>query len=137
MRENTDDSTANGKAYFPAHYQHNFDTLPAARRIPVHISRTDREMIPSYVPVSFFHRNGQSGSRKDNVVDWIQKIEKAQSNADVTKFFQFDWGEETLEGHWATVNFDNPFYCQQSEHVPKTIEFRQHAGILNFAEISG
>ncbi|KAF2437267.1 hypothetical protein P171DRAFT_506370 [Karstenula rhodostoma CBS 690.94] len=117
-------------------HEHNFDALHAASRILAPVNSKDFYTISPYIPLSFFHRNGRLGSGNYNVFDWLQSIEESRSNGDLSRFFQLDWGGETFNGHWATVNFDNLFLSEESEFVPRTIEFRQHVGTLDFAEIS-
>ncbi|KAL5382875.1 hypothetical protein PMIN02_009815 [Paraphaeosphaeria minitans] len=110
-------------------HEHNLDAMHAASRVVVPVSTTNIDTDAPYIPLSFFHRGGQLGLGNHNVFDWLKRIEEVRSNADFAEFFAFDWGDEIL-------NFDNLWLSESSDHAPKTIEFRQHVGTLDFAEIS-
>ncbi|KAL1612587.1 hypothetical protein SLS60_000816 [Paraconiothyrium brasiliense] len=121
-------------------HEHNFDAMHAASRVRAPIDCTGDDSYLLFAPLSFFHRNAEASSCNKNVFHWLQSIEAARTYADVCRFFQIEWGTNLLDGHRATINFDNLFFSEVSrkvgDDVTKTIEFRQHVGSLDFVEIS-
>lgn len=69
-----------------------------------------------------------------NIFDWLQRIETVRSNADLAGLLRCQ--DNKVGPHWASTNFENLHKSEKDEAKPKTIEFRQHVGTLDFAEIS-
>jgi len=114
-----------------------FDSIHSAARIrhPVHTS--------SYLtPSSFFlHREqvkklSDPFRRPENPQDWLIDIDAVDSAEELCKLFHNHRESFYTSGHNSAYNFDNLV----SKHIGKsdptgTIEFRQHAGTLDFNDI--
>lgn len=143
----------NGDNLIPLHTAKNvFQLMTAHERTLDNIHAVSRIQVPSpavyhhyYYPLSFFHRNASDpeGSN-ENLFDWLANIEEGiNTYSDLDDFFnclQRDVGIAwDMTGHNSTCNFDNLFECEEfhryEDTLTGTIEFRQHAGTIDFMEI--
>ncbi|KAK0853720.1 hypothetical protein LTR03_002682 [Friedmanniomyces endolithicus] len=124
------------------------DTLHAANRIayPRHFS-SDGNSIGDFwcAPLSWFHRrNGQTPAAGSNLYDWLAAIEDqatlpalntgicgvTDAIAEANGMFQ-----RAPYGHNSAYNLDNLYPHFAGERYTGTLEFRQHAGTVDFLEV--
>ena len=112
-----------------------FDTLHMVHRIVHPIYDLCQYMTPSW----FFLQKPKLGAqnRLDSPRDWLATIESVKTIAEFCKLFQFDEGdfEGETNGHFSAYNFDNLIPTDRRAIPTGTIEFRQHAGTLEFKDI--
>lgn len=127
-------------------FERLIDELHASQRIELPEEEPECHY---YFPLSFFHTYGsqfvpEKGTKSSLLLDRLQRIEQAQTYEDVGSFFtilrpEVGLHEPVVTGHNSTVNFDNLFPAPElgryAEHLTGTIEFRQHAGTLNYLSI--
>jgi hypothetical protein len=127
-------------------FERLIDQLHGAARIELPQDHSERHV---FYPLSFFHTYGdqfdpEKGTKSSLLLDRLHKIELAKSYEDVGGFFDIVRPEIGLDdlvvsGHNSCVNFDNlypdPEMGRYAETLIGTIEFRQHAGTLDFLDI--
>lgn len=102
-------------------------------------TRIDAGLISRYnLPPGFFHmRNGKSAAGS-NIFDWLASIEEVVSYAELDDFFTVPLHRDLpTTGHSSVYNFENLVLrgALEEDDIKKTIEFRQHAGTLDFNDI--
>lgn len=117
-------------------HERNFDHLHSASRIlPLQASPApadDAGDIPiNCAGLMFFFASRDFKNELRNSLDCVAKIEKMSFWREFLWLFQGRYKGEKLDGHYASVNFDNLF--RMEEFYPEsigTVEFRQFAGTL-------
>lgn len=87
-----------------------------------------------YAPLSFFHQKKDDEFGTSHIFDWLRRIENMQTFEQVSDLFEVEFDDYPTTGHSSIVNFDN-LYSDTCEDVKNTVEFRQHVGSLDYAEI--
>jgi hypothetical protein len=127
-------------------FERQIDQLHGAARIELPQDHSERHV---YYPLSFFHTYGddfdpEKGTKSSLLLDRLHKIDLAKSYEDVGYFFdivrpEIGIKDLVVSGHNSCVNFDNlypdPEMERYAETLTGTIEFRQHAGTLDFLDI--
>lgn len=111
------------------------DSLHASSRVlaPFSIESVDPHMSLLYGPLSFFHLKTNDGYGS-HVFDWLRRIEDMHNFEDLCEIFDGQYNDYPLSGHSSVVNFDN-LWSETQEDLKNTVEFRQHVGTLDYAEI--
>ncbi|KAK4500539.1 hypothetical protein PRZ48_008728 [Zasmidium cellare] len=125
------------KRIFQLHTAHerNIESLHASSRILAPDFRRSGNGFLLYAPLSFFHNSRDvRKSQANNIFHWLQRIEDMHSFEDMCMFFGGEYNRVTLNGHSSAVNFDN-LWTDRNERLTHTVEFRQHIGTLDYAEI--
>lgn len=96
-----------------------------------------------HTPIMWIHLNNERRRLGSNVFHWFASIEKTSTYEELGGLFQIDmqtWHgpDSNLTGHNCAYNFDNlyPHRDHKDGKVKGTIEFRQHAGTLDFDAVT-
>ncbi|KAF2159921.1 hypothetical protein M409DRAFT_29530 [Zasmidium cellare ATCC 36951] len=113
------------------------DSMHASSRVlaPAH-KEDDTFPLLLYGPVSYFHIRDDEEFDLDNnnLFGWLERIEDMHTFEDFCEMFTGDLDSNALSGHSSAVNFDN-LWSETYEDTTNTVEFRQHVGTIDYAEI--
>ncbi|KAK3113209.1 hypothetical protein LTR53_009722 [Teratosphaeriaceae sp. CCFEE 6253] len=128
-------------------FERCFDELHAANRIayPKRFRPSCTSIGDFYhTPLSWWHlNNGKCESGDAMLYDWLASIEAQQTFADLNAICSVPY-QTAMEkgifirptyGHSSSYNLDNLYAFAPGGRVTGTLEFRQHAGTLDFLEI--
>lgn len=130
--------TAKNLFLFATAYEHVLDELHAAPRIAIPWEKQERHHC---YPLSFFAKRRDHGRE---LFERLRYIERAQTYEQLGSTFFASTDEmgtgEQCTGHNSAYNFDNLYPDEErgryAETLTGTIEFRQHAGTLDFTAIT-
>lgn len=116
-------------------HERAFDTLHASNRVMAPVEWETANISLLYAPLSTFHQHADKRSdTPQNVFGWLARIERMQSFKDFACFCDGKFECNYTSGHSCAVNFEN-LYSEMGDDEKQTVEFRQHVGTLDYADI--
>lgn len=130
-------------------FERCFDQIHTAPRIaiPETFSYNGGEYNHCYAPPSFFHANNAFAEDNQTMSGRLAVIDATDDYEGLGSLFSCDLPElgdilgpdDRTHGKLSAYNFDNLFpsndYDRCEEDLKRTIEFRQHAGTVNYEEV--